>query len=101
MLTMAPDRAAALEPAPDDAAPVRAGLRGFLDLDRFDIAALVLLVVLAFGLRVVSPIFPDFLSGSGGLGAWGVGHPFNAGECATAPVGRHGRDINTCGFVFD
>src|SRR2546427_4573213 len=92
---------ARVEPAPEGAVLVRAGLRGYLDLDRFDVVAFILLVVVAFGLRLVSPIFPDFLSGTGGVGAWGVGHPFNAGECTTAPVGRGGRDINTFGVVFD
>ena len=101
MLTAAETSAPPVEPAPEGAVLVRAGLRGYLDLGRVDVVAFILLVVLAFGLRLVSPIFPDFLSGTGGLGYWGVGHPFNAGECTTAPVGSRGHDINTCGFVFD
>src|SRR2546428_8528664 len=100
MLSARETPAAAVKPASEGAVLVRAGLRGYLDLDRFDVVAFILLVVVAFGLRLVSPIFPDFLSGTGGVGAWGVGHPFNAGECTTAPVGRGGRDINNCGVVF-
>lgn len=80
---------------------VRAGLRGFLDLDRFDVVAVVVLMVLAFVLRLASPIFPDFLSGSGSVGALGVGYPYNATECALVPVGPHYTDVNHCGYVFD
>src|SRR3984957_17674289 len=92
---------------------VRAGLRGFLDLGRFDVIAVIALVVLAFGLRFASPIFPDFLSGTGTVNAYGVGYPTTGGssaECTTVPVGPAGVvggvkvnhiDINVCGYVFD
>ncbi|MBV8194268.1 MAG: phospholipid carrier-dependent glycosyltransferase [Candidatus Dormibacteraeota bacterium] len=80
---------------------VRAGLRGFLDLDRFDVIAIVVLVVAAFVVRVASPIFPDFLSGNGGIGAFGVGYPYNASECALVPVGQNYAEVNHCGYVFD
>ena len=80
---------------------VRAGLRGFLDLDRFDVIAIVVLVVLSFVLRLASPLFPDFLSGTGGVGAFGVGYPYNASECTTVPVGPHYASVNHCGYVFD
>src|SRR5438309_10310292 len=80
---------------------VRAGLRGFLDLNRFDVIAVVALIALAFALRLASPIFPDFLSGTGGVRALGVGHPYNASECAPVPVGPHYREVNHCGYVFD
>src|SRR5579862_5548833 len=92
---------------------VRAGLRGFLDLGRFDVIAVIALVVLAFGLRFASPILPDFLSGTGTLNAYGVGYPTTSGsgaECTTVPVGKAGDvggvkvnhiDINVCGYVFD
>lgn len=80
---------------------VRSGLRGFLELDRFDVIAVVVLVVVAFGLRFLSPIFPDFLSGTGGIGGYGVGHVYNASECAMVPVGPHYKDVNRCGYVFD
>ena len=86
----------------DDARPlVRAGLRGFLDLDRFDVIAVVALIVFAFGIRLLSPVFPDFLSATGGVGYWGVGHPYNAGECAMVPIGPNGKEVNHCGYVFD
>ena len=80
---------------------VRTGLRAFLDLDRFDVIAVVVLVVLSFALRFASPIFPDFLSGSGGVGALGVGHPYNATECTAVPIGPGYRDVTHCGYVFD
>ena len=80
---------------------VRAGLRAFLDLDRFDVIAVVVLVVLSFGLRFASPIFPDFLNGTGGVGALGVGHPYNRTECTAVPVGKGYRDVTRCGYVFD
>jgi hypothetical protein len=92
---------------------VRAGLRGFLDLTRFDVIAVVVLVVVAFGLRFASPIFPDFLSGSGTISALGVGYPTTSGssaECTPVPVGPAGVvngvkvnhiDVNVCGYVFD
>ena len=51
------------------------GLRGFLDLGRFDVIAVVVLVLVAFGLRFASPIFPNFLSGGGTVSALGVGLP--------------------------
>src|SRR6202011_1324888 len=99
------------QPAPDgEAVPsdgdrplIRAGLRGFLDLDRFDVIAVVALVLIAFGLRFASPIFPDFLSGTGGVSALGVGHPYNSdpNACQMVPVGPNGSDVKKCGYVFD
>jgi 4-amino-4-deoxy-L-arabinose transferase-like glycosyltransferase len=92
---------------------VRAGLRGFLDLGRFDVIAVIVFVLVAFGLRFASPIFPNFLSGSGTITALGVGYPTTSGssaECTTVPVGPPGvvagvkvshTDINVCGYVFD
>src|ERR1700726_2030310 len=73
---------------------IRAGLRGFLDLDRFDVIAVVALVLIAFGLRFASPIFPDFLSGTGGVTALGVGYPYNSdpNACQMVPVGPGGGD---------
>jgi len=80
---------------------VRAGLRGFLDLERFDVIAVVVLVAVAFALRFASPIYPDFLTGSGGVRADGVGYPYNPTECAIVPVGPGGKEVNHCGYVFD
>ena len=56
-------------PHPRGSPLVRAGLRGFLDLGRFDVIVVIALVLLAFGLRFASPIFPDFLSGKGTITA--------------------------------
>jgi C-terminal four TMM region of protein-O-mannosyltransferase/Dolichyl-phosphate-mannose-protein mannosyltransferase len=92
---------------------VRAGLRGFLDLGRFDVIAVIALVLVAFGLRLASPIFPDFLSGSGTIKALGAGYPTTVGsgaECTSVPVGAPGvvagvkvshTDVTVCGYVFD
>jgi hypothetical protein len=103
-----------LTPVSDGGPPlVRAGLRGFLELGRFDVIAVVALVLLAFGLRFASPIFPDFLSGGGAITALGVGFPTTGGssaECTLVPVGPPGvvagvkvshTDISVCGYVFD
>jgi hypothetical protein len=94
---------------------VRAGLRGFMALERRDLVVIVALVVLSLFLRFASPIFPNFLTGSGGLSIAGMGavssnvdiHP----ECAQVPVGPPGTDSNgavvnhvdvkECGYVFD
>src|SRR5579864_8541087 len=96
-----PPPAAEPDAAGDEQPLVRAGLRGFLDLDRFDVVAVVALVLVAFGLRFASPIFPDFLSGSGGISAATVGHPYNGSACMPVPVGPGGRDVQECGYVFD
>src|SRR5580658_1777710 len=109
VLTSEPTR-----PESDGGLPlVRAGLRGFLDLTRFDVIAVIVLVLVAFGLRFASPIFPDFLSGSGTISALGVGYPTTSGssaECTPVPVGPAGVvngvrvnhiDVNVCGYVFD
>lgn len=98
---------------------VRAGLRGFLALERRDVVAVVALVLLALFLRVASPIFPDFLSGNGGIGFAGMGAATSLNsppaECTPpgggVPVGAPGKDANgtpvnhvdvkECGFIFD
>src|ERR1700689_2520513 len=109
VLTSEPTR-----PESDGGLPlVRAGLRGFLDLTRFDVIAVVVLVLVAFGLRFASPIFPDFLSGGGTISALGVGDATTSGssaECTPVPVGPAGvvngvkvnhTDVSVCGYVFD
>src|ERR1700676_4085527 len=101
-------------PASDGGVPlVRAGLRGFLDLGRFDVIAVIVLVLVAIGMRIASPIFPDFLSGGVTVSALGVGYPITTGsgaECTSVPVGPPGvvggvkvnhLDVSVCGFVFD
>jgi multisubunit Na+/H+ antiporter MnhF subunit len=109
VLTSEPTR-----PESDGGPPlVRAGLRGFLDLTRFDVIAVIVLVLVAFGLRFASPIFPNFLSGAGTISALGVGYPTTSGsdaECTPVPVGPAGvvdgvkvnhTDVSICGYVFD
>ncbi len=95
---------------------MRAGLRGFLELERRDVAAVVVLVVLSLVLRFASPIFPDFLSGGGGVRLAGMGAVSSnvdaRPECAQVPVGPPGKDTTTgvqvshtevkrCGYIFD
>ncbi|MBV8301711.1 MAG: phospholipid carrier-dependent glycosyltransferase [Candidatus Dormibacteraeota bacterium] len=92
---------------------VRAGLRGFLELDRIDVVVVVALVLLSFALRFASPILPNFLTGGSGVSVLGVGYPYNTStpECITVPVGPAGTDVTgqhvnhtdvtRCGFVFD
>lgn len=101
------------------------GARAFLRLDRVDVALLAMLVVGAFVIRAVSPIFPNILSGhSAGspVVAWGLGSPYNGGGCNNAPIDGHGNELpettqspqagggtatvrtpdqSHCGFVFD
>ncbi|GAC1340885.1 MAG: hypothetical protein NVSMB29_10470 [Candidatus Dormibacteria bacterium] len=83
----------------------RLGARAFLDLDRRDLVWLLGLVVLAFTIRVASPVYPDFLEhplSGAPVHAWGITHPFNTSGCQTdVPVGPHGSPVKRCGFVFD
>ncbi len=94
---------------------VRAGLRGFLALEHRDLLAILALVVLSLFLRFASPIFPNFLSGSGGLSIAGIGAATSTNsppaECTQVPVGSPGKDstgaavnhvdVKRCGFIFD
>jgi hypothetical protein len=97
---------------------VRTGLRGFLALQRRDVAAVVALVVFSLALRFASPLFPDVLNNplaGAPLVTWGIGHPYNSSECTPSgggvPVGPPGldatgqkvshTDVKRCGFVFD
>jgi C-terminal four TMM region of protein-O-mannosyltransferase/Dolichyl-phosphate-mannose-protein mannosyltransferase len=94
---------------------VRAGLRGFLALERRDVVAIVALVVLSLFLRFASPIFPNFLTGGGGVSIAGVGAATSnnspPAECTQVPVGPPGKDatgtainhidVKQCGFIFD
>ncbi|MHB8717518.1 MAG: phospholipid carrier-dependent glycosyltransferase [Candidatus Dormibacteria bacterium] len=84
---------------------VRAGLRGFLALERRDVAAIVALVLFSALLRFASPIFPDVLTnpfGGAPLVTWGIGHPYNATECTPVPVTPSSPSLTSvCGFVFD
>ena len=84
---------------------VRAGLRGFLDLTRLDVALVIGLTLLAFVLRFASPILPNFLGGSGSsapaIQVLGVGSAYNSDSsaCEEVPIGD--RTIKACGQVFD
>ena len=111
----------ATAPSPDgnreetDAVLVRGGrLRGFLELDRFDVIAVLALTLIAFFLRIASPVMPDVLTGGGGVTMYGAGHPYNSStpECTQVPVGPPGidpvskqqvdhTDVQQCGFVFE
>ncbi|HEX4578579.1 MAG TPA: phospholipid carrier-dependent glycosyltransferase [Candidatus Dormibacteraeota bacterium] len=93
---------------------VRAGLRGFLAIERRDVLAVVALVLVSMAVRFLSPIYPNVLSASGSIAVAGVGYPVTQGpgaECAQVPVGPIGKDatgqvvdhvdVKRCGFVFD
>ncbi len=100
----------------DGRAPlVRAGVRGFLALEKRDLVAIVALVLLSLFLRFASPIFPDFLTASGGMNIAGMGAASSTNsppaECTPVPVGPPGKDstgttvnhvdVKQCGFIFD
>lgn len=84
---------------------VRAGLRGFIDLDRVDVGVVVLLTLLAFVLRFWSPILPNFLGGNAGsvppIQALGVGSAKNSATsaCEDVPYGKG--VVHACGQIFD
>ena len=91
-------------------------------VDGTDLAIAGVLVAAALAVRLASPIYLDFLQGHVGvtgtvsaptgvhrtpthdvlgIGAWGLGYPFNTSGCTQAPVGPHNTERQTCGFVFD
>ncbi|TMC50205.1 MAG: phospholipid carrier-dependent glycosyltransferase [Chloroflexi bacterium] len=82
------------------------GARAFLGLTRVDVGLAVGLVVLAFLLRLLSPIFPDAiprpLSNHPTTPLSGLAFPVNATGCVdNVPVGPGGSPRRECGFVFD
>ncbi|HEV7679531.1 MAG TPA: phospholipid carrier-dependent glycosyltransferase [Candidatus Dormibacteraeota bacterium] len=84
----------------------RPGARAFLELGRRDVIWLLVLIAVAFTVRVASPVFLDVLSpGSANKGvaaAWGVGYPLNNDGCIDdVPVGPNHAPKRVCGFVFD
>ena len=91
--------------ATDDRPLVRAGLRGFLDLTRVDVALVIGLTLLAFLLRWGSPILPNFLGGNAtsvpAIQILGAGKAYNSASsaCEEVPVGK--KTIKACGQVFD
>ncbi|HEY6538359.1 MAG TPA: phospholipid carrier-dependent glycosyltransferase [Candidatus Dormibacteraeota bacterium] len=91
-------------------------------IDGLDCIIVGVLVAAALVVRLASPIYLDFLQGnvdlSGtvpapagvhrsathdvlGVGAWGLGYPFNKAGCTQVPVGPHQTEVKRCGFVFD
>jgi hypothetical protein len=104
----------------------RVGARAFLGLDRIDLLWLVVLVLGSFAIRFTGPLFPDVLShplSGSPVSFWGLGSPYNPGECASIPVDAQGKllpattrtqaaaggsastvptqDQQHCGFVVD
>ena len=83
---------------------VRAGLRGFLAIQRRDVLAVVALVAFSLLMRFASPIFPNFLStpfAAPAVVTWGIGHPYNGTECTDVPSSSSAPPTQHCGFVFD
>ncbi len=96
--------------------------RELTGLDGRDCAIAGGLVAVALVVRLASPIYLDFLQGNLdvvgktpapagvhrspthsvlGIGAWGLGYPFNTAGCTDVPLGPHNSEVKTCGFVFD
>jgi hypothetical protein len=95
-------------PQADDGAPplIRSGLRGFLELTGRDVLIALGLTVLAFVLRIASPVDIAFFAHPGtgsAITVYWVDHTYNrdAGACKAVPDPRSGDDINGCGQVFD
>lgn len=110
---LTPEDAATAEGASAPEAParlerplVRAGLRGFLDLTRVDVALVVGLTLLAFLLRFASPILPNFLGGAApsapAIQVLGVGAAKNSSRSACqSGIPYDHKKITACGQVFD
>jgi len=96
--------------------------RGLTGIDGKDCVIAGILIAAALGVRLASPIYLDFLQGNVsptstvsapagvdrspthdilGIGAWGLGYPFNKTGCTDAPVGPNNSEQKTCGYVFD
>jgi hypothetical protein len=96
--------------------------RALTGIDGRDCVIAGVLIAAALAVRLGSPIYLDFLQGNlspvstvpapagvhrspthdvFGVGAWGLGYPFNTSGCTDAPVGPHNREVKTCGYVFD
>ncbi len=110
-----PSTGAAVErAAPADEPLVRAGLRNFLELGRRDVIIFTSIVLVAFGIRFLSPVYLPDITGNAHPGHVGLGYPFNPGECAdiTIPPAKPGptpivvapgetATTSVCGMVFD
>ena len=96
--------------------------RSVTGIDGKDCVIAGILIAAALGVRLASPIYLDFLQGNVsptstvsapagvdrspthdilGIGAWGLGYPFNKTGCTDAPVGPNNSEQKTCGYVFD
>ena len=96
--------------------------RGLTGVDGLDCLLVGILVAVALVIRLASPIYLDFLQGNlnlvgsipapagvhrspthevAGIGAWGLGYPFNAAGCTQVPNGPNNAEVKRCGFVFD
>jgi hypothetical protein len=96
--------------------------RGITGIDGTDCVIAGVLIAAALGVRLASPIYFDFLQGNlspvstvaapagvhrspthdiFGIGAWGLGYPYNKAGCTDAPVGPQNQEKYTCGYVFD
>ncbi len=96
--------------------------RQLTGIDGVDCILVGVLVAAALLVRLASPIYLDFLQGnfgvSGttaapagvhrppthellGIGAWGLGYPFNSAGCTQVPNGPENAEVKRCGFVFD
>jgi len=96
--------------------------RGLTGIDGLDCVIVGILVAAALVVRLASPIYLDFLQGNldavgtvpapagvhrsptnevAGIGAWGLGYPFNVAGCTQVPNGPNSAEVKRCGFVFD
>lgn len=96
--------------------------RGLTGIDGLDCIIVGILVAAALVVRLASPIYLDFLQGNfdlvgtvpapagvhrapthdvAGIGAWGLGYPFNVAGCTQVPNGPKNAEVKRCGFVFD
>jgi hypothetical protein len=96
--------------------------RGLTGIDGLDCIIVGVLVAAALVVRLASPIYLDFLQGNfdlvgtvpapagvhrapthdvAGIGAWGLGYPFNVAGCTQVPNGPKNAEVKRCGFVFD
>ena len=96
--------------------------RTLTGIDGLDCIIVGVLVAAALVVRLASPIYLDALQGHVGvvgtvpapagvhrspthevlgIGAWGLGYPFNTAGCTQVPEGPRNVDVKRCGFVFD
>jgi hypothetical protein len=98
----APVRRSSVAPGPVP----RVGARRFLEIGRADVIWVVALVLVAFVVRVASPVYLNLLDPGATqhnvATAWGAGYPVNPDGCVDdVPVGPNHAAKRVCGFVFD